>query len=431
MTAQWSTRLGAVVLLAVACLGLGAPLWSQLLGFTPDEQHTWLSLQPPGARDASLDLLDYDVDSAGFAALDRNGDGRLVCTRLSIPSGELRCPELDRWRHAERWLALLLARLDRSGPDAAPPDGALSRAEFLVAVPDLDPTTRLAVIDLGLAGQSGFAQLDRNRDGAVDRTELALAMRPARLDPEALLRDHDHNHDLAMDRGEFPGLPVLHTFWLGTDAKGRCLLVRLCYGARISLGVAVLAALVSALIGVLWGALAGWYGGRVDLLMMRAVDVLYGLPFMLVVILLLLVAGRSLVNLFVALGAVSWLSMARLVRGEVMALRRREFVVASIALGLPTWRTLGQHVLPHALGPIVVLATLQVPAMIMEEAFLSYLGLGVQPPDASWGTLLAEGSRAMTEVPWLLAVPAVAMAATVLALHTVGERIRVWVGKVT
>ena len=402
--------IATVLLGGIASFALLVPLWAQRFGFSPEEQHTWQALQPPGAVDASVDFGQYDGDPAGFGQLDRDRDG--LVTRA----------ELETWQHAERWMTLLHARCD--GRAGTPPDDAISSAEFGHAKRDLDPATNRSVGVLALDGLAGFAQLDADADGAIDRGELADALRPARYDVGKLLRDHDANHNQALDRSEFPGLPVVRTFWLGTDSKGRDVLVRLAAGARISLGVAVLAALVSALLGVAWGALAGWHGGRADAAMMRAVDVLYGLPFMLVVILLLLVVGRSLVNLFVALGAVSWLSMARLTRGQVMALRQREFVVACVALGLPTWRTLVQHVLPHALGPIVVLATLQVPAMVMEEAFLSYLGLGVQPPDASWGTLLAEGARTLTAAPWLLAAPAVAMATTVLALFAVGESLR-------
>ena len=211
---------------------------------------------------------------------------------------------------------------------------------------------------------------------------------------------------------------------LGTDELGRDLLTRILYGARISFAVGILATLVSLTIGVTYGCVAGFRGGRVDHVMMRLVDILYGLPFMFVVILLMVLFGRNILNLFIALGAVQWLTMARIVRGQVLTLRAREFVLAAHAMGASSRRVVVRHLLPNALGPIVVYATLTVPAIMLEEAFLSFLGLGVQPPMSSWGLLAAEGAAAMEGYPWLIVFPGLALTLTLLSLNFLGDGLR-------
>jgi len=218
--------------------------------------------------------------------------------------------------------------------------------------------------------------------------------------------------------------PPTGTHPLGTDELGRDLLTRILYGGRISFAVGLLATLVSLTIGVTYGCVAGFRGGRVDRVMMRLVDILYGLPFMFVVILLMVLFGRNIVNLFIALGAVQWLTMARIVRGQVLSLRIREFVMAAHAMGATPGRVVTRHLLPNALGPIVVYATLTVPAVMLEEAFLSFLGLGVQPPMSSWGVLAAEGAAAMEAYPWLIVFPGLALTLTLLSLNFVGDGLR-------
>ena len=219
-----------------------------------------------------------------------------------------------------------------------------------------------------------------------------------------------------------PSLDTGH--WFGTDANGRDLFVRLWVGTRMSLLVAVLATLVSVVIGVAWGATAGYLGGRVDEWMMRFVDVLYALPYMFFVIILTVVFGRSLVLIFLAIGAVGWLTMARIVRGQALALRHREFVEAAIALGLPARTVILRHVVPNVSGTVIVYATLTVPQVILFESFLSFLGLGVQEPLTSLGRLVAEGALEMETAPWQLLVPSAVLATLLLALNFLGDGLR-------
>jgi oligopeptide transport system permease protein len=218
--------------------------------------------------------------------------------------------------------------------------------------------------------------------------------------------------------------PPSVSHWFGTDLIGRDLFVRAAAGGRVSLSIALIATAVSVLIGVPWGALAGYLGGRTDNVMMRIVDVLYALPFILVVILLVVVFGRNPYLLFVGLGAVYWLDLARIVRGQTLRVRHAAFVEAARAMGATTPRILWQHVVPNVSGPALVYVTLTVPGVILAESFISFLGLGVQEPDTSWGVLIADGAQTMESAPWTLVFPAALLGITVWCTNMLGDRLR-------
>ena len=212
--------------------------------------------------------------------------------------------------------------------------------------------------------------------------------------------------------------------WLGTDIFGRDVLTQIMYGGRISLAVGFIATTVALLIGVTWGAVAGYVGGRVDAVMMRLVDILYALPFMIFIVLLMVVFGRNILLLFLAIGAVEWLTMARIMRSQVQSLRQQEFVEAAVSVGLSPAAIIRKHVVPNALGPIIVYTTLTIPSVMLLEAFLSFLGLGIQPPATSWGLLISYGAETMEEYPWLLIFPGCALTLTLFSLNFLGDGLR-------
>lgn len=219
-----------------------------------------------------------------------------------------------------------------------------------------------------------------------------------------------------------PSLETGHIF--GTDAVGRDLFVRTLYGGRMSLMVGIIATLVSLLIGIGYGATAGYLGGRVDALMMRVVDILYAMPFMFFVILLMVFFGRNIYLIFIAIGAINWLDMARIVRGQTLSLKGTEYIEAARACGVTSFRIILRHIIPNLLGIVVVYVTLTIPQVILVESFLSFLGLGVQEPYTSWGALVNEGAQDMESAPWALLFPAGMLATTLFCFNFVGDGLR-------
>jgi oligopeptide transport system permease protein len=212
--------------------------------------------------------------------------------------------------------------------------------------------------------------------------------------------------------------------WLGTDTLGRDLFSRILFGGRISIMVGLVATFVALTIGVTYGAVAGFFGGKIDAVMMRLVDIMYALPFTIFVILLMVFFGRNIFLLFFAIGAVEWLTMARIVRGQIMSIKKMEFIEAARALGLGKPRIIFRHMIPNVLGPIIVYTTLTIPAVMLLEAFLSFLGLGVQPPMSSWGVLIKDGAEKMEEFWWLLVFPGGVFSLTLFSLNFLGDGLR-------
>jgi len=462
------------VLVSISLIGLFAPLIaSHVTHFSMEEGHSHVKLSPPGTMDVSKDHPTFDGNKDAFDVVDLNGDGALTCTRgraktpspagiqvlkkhyptlykqasakleklydtmpdvrglIAAMNSRYDCTELTVANEvANRHFDFFFKHYDRAKGDAVPkphtvqPDGYVTWHEFPKTDDDL---RRKQFRGFGLTGPDAFRHLDVNGNNLIESWEIRERSRLLRYDRkviEILMKDYDINHDLKITRDEYPGAPALHVFWLGTDGQGRDVLTRLVYGARISIKIALLATLVAFLIGVSFGAISGYFGGRIDFWMMRFVDVMYGLPYIFILILLLVMFGKSETNLFIALGAFFWLNLARVVRGQVISLKTREFVEAARAIGVSHFGIVFKHLLPNTIGPVVVYSTLLVPGVILAEAFLSFLGLGVQPPTPSWGSMITEGARQFEEYPWTMIWPGLVLTVTLFAMNFVGDGIR-------
>jgi oligopeptide transport system permease protein len=262
-------------------------------------------------------------------------------------------------------------------------------------------------------------RLMRNTAAVVSMIVLALLVILALVGPSLAPYPFDQ-----INKNDVWMAPLSGGHLLGADALGRDLLARLLMGLRVSLAVGVIATFVSLVIGVIWGATAGYIGGRTDEVMMRIVDILYSLPFIFFVILLMVTFGRNFILLFLAIGAVEWLTMARIVRGQTLSLKQREFIEAARAAGVGRVAIVGRHIVPNLLGPVVVYVTLTIPGVILAESFLSFLGLGVQEPMTSLGSLISHGAQDMELAPWLLIFPSIVMVVTLMAFNFIGDGLR-------
>ena len=262
-------------------------------------------------------------------------------------------------------------------------------------------------------------RLFHNKAAVASMVVLALLVLVAIVGPSLVPFHYDQirKNDVWM-------APMTGGHLLGTDSLGRDLLARLLMGLGVSMAIGVVATLVSLVIGVAWGSVAGYIGGRTDEVMMRIVDTLYSLPFIFFVILLMVTFGRNILLIFVAIGAVEWLTMSRIVRGQTLSLKQKEFVEAARAAGVSQGAIIARHIVPNLLGVVVVYVTLTITAVIIAESFLSFLGLGVQPPMASLGTLIAAGAQDMELAPWLLIFPSIVMIVTLMCFNFIGDGLR-------
>jgi oligopeptide transport system permease protein len=278
---------------------------------------------------------------------------------------------------------------------------------------------RARVEGIEIAGDTARMNLVSSGDRPIDERLLAYFERSDLFGPAQVVERRNEGRSLIVD------VPLERRhFFFGTEANGRDLLTRTMKAGQISLAIGLLATFVAIIIGVIYGATSGYLGGRVDLIMMRVVDILYSLPFIFFVIMLVVFFGRNFVLMFLAVGAVEWLDMARIVRGQTLSIKRQEFVQAAEALGVETKGIIRRHVIPNTLGPVVVYMTLLVPKVILLESFLSFLGLGVQEPNTSLGVLIAEGAKSIQDSTWMLVYPALTLVAILFCLNFIGDGLR-------
>jgi oligopeptide transport system permease protein len=266
--------------------------------------------------------------------------------------------------------------------------------------------------------QAAWRRLKKNKLAMIGLYTILLIFLLALIGP--LLSSGSYSDQNLMQTNKPPSAE----HWFGTDSLGRDLFIRVLYGARISLSIGVVASFLNLTIGVFYGGIAGFFGGRVDRVMMNIVDILYGIPVLLYVILLMVVLQPGLTNIFIALGIAYWLNMARIVRGQILSLKEQEYVIAARTIGASNWRILVHHLLPNSMGPIIITMTLAIPEAIFTEAFLSFIGLGVAAPMASWGVLASEGITSLRSYPFQLFFPAMAISITMLAFNFLGDGLR-------
>ena len=306
-------------------------------------------------------------------------------------------------------------------------------SSYVSVPPSLEPRPDVNNLQEVMEGVASRARVDLKEFAVSGQTFTATVTSSSAIDPRTT-RYFDRANEFentkvvaTEDEGrtlKLEGEVNREYFFFGTDTNGRDMLARVMLGGQISIAVGVLASLVSLGIGVVYGATAGYIGGRVDNVMMRFVEILYSLPFVFLVVVLVVFFGRSFILIFLVIGAVEWLDMARIVRGQTLALKRREFVGAAQALGLSDWQIIRRHIIPNTIGPVVVFVTVVVPKVILLESFLSFLGLGVQAPLTSWGALISEGANNMQSAPWLLIFPALFFVLTLFSLNFVGDGLR-------
>jgi len=330
-------------------------------------------------------------------------------------------------------MLLLITLFSFAGPFFVPHTYDQVFASYVTVPPSLSPRPDPESLQQVAEGVAKRARVELQSLEVADGTFTAVLSSSRKIDPRTVRyfdRSNEFKESTVTSQSE-DGLTMTVTgkvdqvyFPFGTDTNGRDLLVRVMLGGQISIAVGLAASLVSLGIGVIYGATSGYLGGRIDNVMMRFVEILYSLPFVFLVVVLVVFFGRSVILIFVVIGAVQWLEMARIVRGQTLSLKRREFVGAAEALGLTDWQIIRRHIIPNTIGPVIVFVTVVVPQVILTESFLSFLGLGVQAPLASWGTLISEGTKNMQSAPWLLIFPAIFFVATLFALNFVGDGLR-------
>lgn len=301
--------------------------------------------------------------------------------------------------------------------------------------PSLSAYPKTDQMDLAIRDAVKRARLDlvkwEEKDGKVVTTVSAAKPIDERVTRYLDRSDMLENTQVAVTGKPADGLSLTMTsdvekkyFFFGTDNSGRDVLTRVLMAGRVSLSIGLLAGIVAVVIGVLYGATAGFAGGKTDEIMMRIVDILYALPFIFFVIMLVVFFGRNFILMFLAVGAVMWLDMARIVRGQALSIKRQEYVQAAEALGVTRWGILIRHIVPNLLGPVIIYMTLLVPQVIILESFLSYLGLGVQEPMSSWGVMISQGAKNMPSANWLIIIPAIFLTSTLFALNFIGDGLR-------